>query len=118
LRAEDDVHTNHIHAADLASASRAALWRAGPLRAYNISDDAELKMGEYFDIVADRVGLPRPPRVSRAEAERTLPATLLSFMRESRRLVNARARRELRWQPLHPSPASMLATMRIERTAP
>ena len=113
LLAEDDVHTNHIHAGDLAAASRAALRRGHAQRAYNISDDAEMKMGEYFDLVADRFHLPRPPRIALAEAQRTLPATLLSFMRESRRLVNARAKRDLRWHPLHATPGAMLASMEL-----
>ena len=116
LRAEDDVHTNHIHADDLARASIASLFFGRPQRAYNISDDAELKMGDYFDLVADRLHLPRPPRISRAAAERTLSPAQLSFMRESRRLVNDRAKRELRWRPLYGTPAAMLdAIERRER---
>ncbi|MFO0144811.1 MAG: SDR family NAD(P)-dependent oxidoreductase, partial [Betaproteobacteria bacterium] len=60
LRDEDDVHTNHIHADDLARVSLAALFRGAPGRVYNAVDDSQLKMGEYFDLVADRFGLPRP----------------------------------------------------------
>ena len=95
LRAEDDVYTNHIHADDLARIVHAALWRGRPQRVYNASDDSELKMGDYFDLAADLYGLPRPPRVGRDEAEAQLPLGLLSFMSESRRLDNTRARREL-----------------------
>jgi hypothetical protein len=47
-------------------------------------------MGDWFDLVADRHGLPRPPRIARADAERLIPPALLSFMRESRRLLNRR----------------------------
>jgi nucleoside-diphosphate-sugar epimerase len=101
---DDDVYTNHIHAADLARACVAALLRARPQRAYNISDDAEMKMGEWFDLVAERMQLPRPPRIARAEAKRTIAPSLLSFMGESRRLVNARAKRELRWLPRYRTP--------------
>lgn len=95
LRDEDDVYTNHIHADDLAAAVSHALERAPAGAVYNISDDSELKMGEWFDFVADRYGLPRPPRVSRAEAVSVIPPTLLSFMSESRRLSNARMKTEL-----------------------
>jgi nucleoside-diphosphate-sugar epimerase len=95
LAPEDDVYTNHIHADDLAAICVAALARAAPGGVYNASDDSELRMGDYFDLVADRFGLPRPPRVPRAEAERVMPPMLLSFMSESRRLVNARMKREL-----------------------
>ena len=45
---------------------------------------------------ADLMGLPRPPRIPRASASEVLPLMLLSFMSESRRLDNARMKRELR----------------------
>jgi nucleoside-diphosphate-sugar epimerase len=95
LRAEDDVYTNHIHADDLAAICEVALRTAMPGAVYNVSDDSHLRMGEYFDLVADRNGLPRPPRVSRAEAEKLITPMLLSFMSESRRLVNRRMKEEL-----------------------
>lgn len=96
LEARDDVYTNHIHADDLARAVIAALWRGGAQRIYNASDDSDLKMGDYFDLAADLYGLPRPPRVPRSTAQEQLPLVLLSFMGESRRLDNARLKRELR----------------------
>ena len=96
LQAQDDVYTSHIHADDLARAVLAALWRGRPQRAYNVSDDTRLKMGEYFDLAADLYGLPRPPRVARSAASDVLPLMLLSFMGESRRLDNRRLKEELR----------------------
>jgi len=92
----DDVYTNHIHADDLAAilVKLATHGRAG--RVIHASDDSELKMGAWFDRVADTFGVARVPRVSRAEAERALDPMLLSFMRESRRLANDRLKRELR----------------------
>lgn len=96
LTAKDDVYTNHIQADDLARASVVALWRAKPQRVYNVSDDTDMKMGDYFDLAADMFGLPRPPRVARDAAKEQLPVTLLSFMSESRRLDTSRMRKELR----------------------
>jgi nucleoside-diphosphate-sugar epimerase len=90
LRADEDVYTNHVHADDLAAICVRALELDAPPGVYNASDDTELKMGDYFDLVADRHGLAHPPRVSRADAEARLPPMLFSFMRESRRLVNRR----------------------------
>jgi len=95
LRDEDDVFTNHIHADDLAAACVAALRSGRAGRSYNASDDSQLRMGEYFDRVAAAFDLPRPPRISRAEAERVMSPVQLSFMRESRRLVNRRLKEEL-----------------------
>ena len=109
LRSEDDVFTSHIHADDLARAVVAAVFRGKPNRAYNISDDAEVKMGDWFDAVADAFHLPRPPRVSWEEAERRIAPLLLSFMSESRRISNERMKRELRVRLRYPTPAAMLA---------
>ncbi len=103
LQAQDDVYTNHIHADDLARATLAALWRGRPQRAYNVSDDSELKMGDYFDLAADLYGMPRPRRIPRDTAQSELPLMLLSFMGESRRLVNRRLKQELRVRLRHPT---------------
>jgi nucleoside-diphosphate-sugar epimerase len=108
LRAEDDVFTNHIHADDLARAAVVAAFRGKPNRVYNVSDDAELQMGDWFDVVADAFHLPRPPRVSREEAEARMAPMQLSFMSESRRLSNARMKRELRLQLKYPKPQALL----------
>ncbi len=102
LAAADDVYTNHIHADDLARLALLALFRARPGRAYNASDDTHMKMGEYFDLVADAFGLPRPPRLPRAELEKAVSPMLLSFMSESRRLDNRRIKHELRARLRHP----------------
>jgi nucleoside-diphosphate-sugar epimerase len=95
LLPQDDVYTNHIHANDLARACIAALWRAAPQRIYNVCDDSDLSMGEYFDLAAELFGLPKPERISRAEAQQRLSPMLLSFMSESRRLSNQRMKQEL-----------------------
>jgi nucleoside-diphosphate-sugar epimerase len=108
LAAEDDVFTNHIHAEDLARAAVAALFHARPNRAYNVTDDAEMQMGGWFDAVADAFRLPRPPRVSWEEAEGRLAPLLLSFMSESRRLSNARMKRELRVRLRYRTPQQLL----------
>lgn len=103
LLPEDDVYTNHIHADDLARACVRALWQAKPQRVYNVNDDTVLKMGDYFDLAADLYGLERPPRVSRDNATAQLPLMLLSFMSESRRMVNRRLKQELGLQLHYPT---------------
>ena len=95
LRDEDDVHTNHIHAEDLAGICVRALEDDAPPGIYNASDDTRLKMGEWFDLIADRTGLPRPPRIPISEAATRVPPGLMSFMNESRRLDNGRLKRIL-----------------------
>jgi len=102
LQLPDDVFTNHIHANDLARACQLALWRGKAQRTYNINDDSQMRMGDYFDMAAQLYGLPTPPRISRVQAQRELTDMQMSFMRESRRLVNARMKRELRLRLLYP----------------
>jgi nucleoside-diphosphate-sugar epimerase len=95
LRPEEDVYTNHIHADDLVGILVAALESTGARGVYNASDDGPMKMGDFFDFVADRAGFPRPPRISREQAASLLPPELVSFMSESRRLSNRRMKAEL-----------------------
>ncbi|MDE2080088.1 MAG: SDR family oxidoreductase [Burkholderiales bacterium] len=109
LVAGDDVYTNHIHADDLARACVAALLRGAPQRVYHASDDSELRMADHFDLVADRCGLPRAPRVTRAQAATALSPAQLSFMGESRRLDNRRLKHELRLRLRYPTVLDGLA---------
>ena len=109
LAAADDVYTNHIHADDLARACVAALFRGLPQRVVHASDDSELKMGDYFDLAADRFGLARAPRITRAQAAQQMSATQLSFMSESRRLANHRLKQELRLKLRFPTVREGLA---------
>jgi nucleoside-diphosphate-sugar epimerase len=95
LRAEDDVYTNHIHAEDLAAIAVRALEDTASAGIYNASDDSEIRMGEWFDLLAARAGLPKAPRIARAEAAGRIAPALLSFMSESRRLLNRRIKEEL-----------------------
>ena len=105
----DDVITNHIHADDLARIARTALLRGPRQRVINAVDDSQMTLGDYLDQVADRLGLPHPPRHSRAELARTLSEVRMSFMRESRRLDTRRLKRELRVRLQWPTVAEFLA---------
>lgn len=112
LAPQDDVHTNHIHADDLARIALAALTRGKPARVYHAVDDSQLKMGEYFDLVADAHGLPRPPRLPREQLRAAVSPTMYSFMAESRRLANVRLKRELRARLKWPTVAAALGAIR------
>lgn len=109
----DDVITNHIHADDLARIARTALLRGPRQRVINAVDDSQMTLGDHLDQVADRLGLPRPPRHSRAELARTLSEVRMSFMRESRRLYTRRLKRELRVRLQWPTVAEFLARASI-----
>lgn len=114
LRAEDDSFTNHVHADDLARLVLMALCRGKAGRVYHASDGAWMKAGEYFDAVADALGMARPRRVELAQAPALIPANALSFLQESRRLSNQRALKELRMRFRYPSVSALLDKVRAE----
>lgn len=92
----EDSFTNHIHAEDLARVAAAAMYRGKPGRIYNATDDSNIKMGDWFDLLATRFNLPKPRRITRAQAQTEITPSLLSFLNESRRISNKRLKRELR----------------------
>ena len=113
LQPADDVYTNHIHADDLARALWRTLLVGRAQRIYNVNDESDLKMGDYMDLAADLYGLPRPQRISRQQAQSELPSMLLSFMSESRRMLNQRMKRELRLSLKYPHVRTGLIHLRL-----
>jgi nucleoside-diphosphate-sugar epimerase len=103
LRAEEDVYTNHVHADDLAQMCIAALRCAPAQRIYNATDDSDLQAGAWFDKLADASGLPRAPRVTKTALAEMVSPLQFSFLAESRRLDNARLKRELLPQLRYPT---------------
>lgn len=109
LRREEDVYTSHIHADDLARVTIRALEDDAPAGVYNVADDSEILMGDWMDLVAEHVALPRPGRVSRKEIAKYVSPEALSFMQESRRLDNKRLKTELGHEFLYPTVQAGLA---------
>lgn len=106
---EESPYSNRIHADDLAAACVASARRGQPGRAYNISDGHPTTMTDYFWRIADLHGLPRPPAISLAEARSVLTPAMLSFLEESKRLINRRMLDELKVSLKYPDLASGLA---------
>ncbi len=115
IRAEDDACTNHIHAEDLARSLTAALRSGRSNRTYNVVDDTDLKMGDWFDRLADTFGLPRAPRLAKDAAMAQLTPMQRSFMGESRRLDNRRLKQELGLRLDYPTIEEGIAAARRER---
>ncbi len=107
LLPDEDIHTNHIHAEDLARLAWIAALRGRSNRVYNAADASGLRMGDWFDVVADHLGLARPPRLPRAEVMAAVTPAMQSFLTESRRLDNTRLG-ELRLRLLHPDVRAVL----------
>jgi len=109
LLPEEDVYTNHIHADDLARLIIYAMNRAPTQRLINACDDSQMKMGDYFDLVAESFDLPKPPRLKKVDLAKILDPMMLSFMSESRRIQNHRLD-ELRFRLQYPTVESFLST--------
>ena len=94
-----------IHVDDLVDAVLAALAPGAPPGTYLVLDDSALSLPEWFDLVAGLAGLARPPRLAPDEAARRLPAAMLSFYAEDRRLDDRRSRAQLGLTPRYADPA-------------
>ncbi|MEJ2347109.1 MAG: NAD-dependent epimerase/dehydratase family protein [Gammaproteobacteria bacterium] len=95
LREAEAPFSNRVHVDDLARACLAAARRGANGAVYNVSDGAPSTMTDYFNRVADAVGLPRPPQISLEQARRELSPGMLSYLAESKRLDTRRMREEL-----------------------
>ena len=72
-------------------------------RAIHVNDDGQLATGDHYDRVAALADLPPVPRLTREQAARELSPMQMSFLGESRRLVNRRLKRELRLRLRYPT---------------
>jgi nucleoside-diphosphate-sugar epimerase len=91
-----------VHIADAAEATVAALER-GRRGIYNVVDDEPAPVREWLPAVAGALGA-RPPRHVPGWAGRLLAGEAAAMMMtEIRGASNEKAKRELGWQPYHPS---------------
>lgn len=100
--------SNRIHADDLARACFVAGHHANPGILYNVSDGHPTTMTDFFNRVADVLGIPRPPAITREQARRQLGEGMLSYLAESRRIDNRRLREELGVELRYPDLATGL----------
>jgi nucleoside-diphosphate-sugar epimerase len=87
---------------DAATATLAALERGTPGAVYNVCDDEPAAVREWLPVVAEAVGAPPPRHVPRWVG-RLLGRHVVALMCEVRGASNARARRELDWEPRWPT---------------
>jgi nucleoside-diphosphate-sugar epimerase len=91
-----------IHVDDAADATLAAIERGTP-GIYNVTDDEPAAMSEWVPVLADAAGAKRPLRVPVWLAKLVGGAQAATFASELRGASNEKAKRELGWQPAHPS---------------
>jgi nucleoside-diphosphate-sugar epimerase len=91
-----------IHIADAAEATLAAVERGGR-GIYNITDDEPARVAEWLPVLAEEVGARKPMRVPRFVGRLFAGEVGVVMMSELRGASNAKAKRELGWQPAHPT---------------
>lgn len=91
-----------IHIADAAEATVAAVDHGRP-GIYNVVDDDPAPVAEWLPALAQELGTKKPMRVPRFVGRLFAGETGAVFMTEIRGASNAKAKRDLGWQPRHAS---------------
>lgn len=91
-----------VHVADAAEATVAAVEHGRP-GVYNVVDDDPAPVAEWLPALAQALGAKRPMRVPRLVGRLFAGEAGVVLMTDVRGASNAKAKRELRWRPAHPS---------------
>lgn len=91
-----------VHVEDAAAATVAAVERGAP-GAYNVVDDEPAPMRDWVPVFCEAVGAKKPFRVPALLARLIAGAAAVSSATQLRGASNAKAKRELGWQPQYPS---------------
>jgi 2-alkyl-3-oxoalkanoate reductase len=94
--------SSFIHVEDAASATVAALDRGAP-GIYNVTDDEPVPVKEWLPVYAEALGAKPPRRVPTWLARLVGGKMAVEFGVNLRGAANAKAKRELGWQPRYPS---------------
>jgi len=73
------------------------------MRAYNVVDDDPATVAEWLPALAAAMGAKRPRRVPAFVGRLAVGEHGVVMMTDVRGASNAKARRDLGWEPLHPS---------------
>ncbi len=111
LQPEQDAYSNHIHETDLARICFLALFKARPWDIVNAVDENPMKMGDYFDLIAQHYGLAPPPRMAKQELQHHVSPMMWSFMRESRKIQSTRLK-QLNIPLRYPTVSAFLSTLK------
>jgi len=91
-----------VHVEDAAGATVAAVERGAP-GIYNVVDDDPATVAEWLPALAAALGAKRPRRVPAFVGRLAVGEHGVVMMTDVRGASNAKARRDLGWEPLHPS---------------
>ena len=120
--------TSWIHLEDAAVPTVLALEQDGPA-IYNIVDDEPAPVREWLPVLAQALGAKPPRRFPRWLARLVAGEAVVVMGTEARGASNAKAKRELGWEPRYPSwrqgfvaayasPGKLSLRRRMRRTAP
>ncbi len=88
VKPEECSFTNRIHIDDLTAACHEVMAHAPGGSVYNVSDGHPSTITDYLFLLADLTRMPKPPLISMSEAERMLSPSIMSFLKESKRIKN------------------------------
>ncbi len=91
-----------IHVDDAADATVAAVERGAP-GIYNVTDDEPAALSEWVPVLAETAGAKPPLRVPVWLAKLVAGGQIATWANELRGASNEKAKRELGWEPAHPS---------------
>jgi nucleoside-diphosphate-sugar epimerase len=94
VKPEECSFTNRIHIDDLVAICRQVMAHAPGGSVYNVSDGHPSTITDYLFLLAELTGMPKPPLISMQEAERMLSPSIMSFMKESKRIGNDKLLKE------------------------
>ena len=103
LREEDAGPGNRIHVDDLVAAIVAAVDHPSAQGVFNVTDGDYASTTAYLQLTAAAAGIAPPALISKAAAREKIPAGMLSFLLESRRVDNRRMLQELGLQLQYPT---------------
>jgi nucleoside-diphosphate-sugar epimerase len=92
---------SRVHVADIAGVLLASIAKPNPQRAYNVCDDEPCPPQDVVAFAAELLGLPLPPEIPFEKAE--LSAMARSFYADSKRVSNARIKKELGYLLQYPN---------------
>ena len=93
---------SHVHIDDAAAATVAAIDHGQP-GMYNVVDDEPAPVREWLPVLASALGAKPPRRIPRWLGRLAAGEAATLMMTESRGSSNAKAKRELGWQPRYAS---------------
>jgi len=91
-----------LHVEDAAAATLSALER-GAAGVYNVVDDEPTPLSEWLPVYAEALGAKPPRRAPLWLAKLVAGSAVASSAVELRGATNAKAKRELGWEPIYPS---------------